>query len=226
MPKTKKRPQNSPDSRSQAGIWALLFLGVVVVAALLVYVRTTGTRVPADQLRTDRNVTAPSRNPGADTPTPERNEVEVLAPRYENGELKYHPTEVKVPRGTDPYLFAINSYLEQTRAIVPKNARAVRAQREGKTLVIDFNEAFRTTYGTDDERTLLDGLVNTAGQFEEVDQIVLMCAGEPLDSLGNVDLSEPLPVSHPKPGDPPNGQSTVDPKPGEPLAPSGKPSSR
>lgn len=223
MPKPKKNPRNSPSPAPARSPWGLLILALVVVGGLLVYVRQVGSRVPADQLRASReNPVEPSPGTGATTPTPNSppSEVKVLKPREEAGDISFTERTVPVPAGTDPYLLALNGFLDEVREIVPKDARAVRAQRDGDTLTVDFNAAFRTTYGTDDEHVILDGLTATARQFPGLTQIVVLCEGQPLDSLGNIDLTEPLPLDRavrPAPGDsaptdappPPSGTSST-----------------
>lgn len=117
-----------------------------------------------------------------------------LKPHFTNeGDLKYTKTEITIPEGADRYITVINAYLKETH-IAPGDARAESTELKGKTLTIKFNKAFDKTYGSDDERTLVNGILASLSQFSEVNFVVFTIEGTPMDSMGHLDLSEPLPV--------------------------------
>lgn len=59
---------------------------------------------------------------------------------------------------------------------------------------LSFNPAFESGYGTDDERTMIEGLQRTMGQFTDVQKIEIVVDGKNIESLGNIEISEPLDV--------------------------------
>lgn len=125
-----------------------------------------------------------------------KKDIKVYTPSYsDDGDLKMsHKTE-PVAQNQDPHVEAVNRYLAQLK-MVPKEARAVKCQISGGIATVDFSPPFETTYGTEDEQTVLKGVLTAMGQFPEVKQVRFTVAGRTLDSLGNVDLTTPQDVLH------------------------------
>jgi hypothetical protein len=93
-------------------------------------------------------------------------------------------------------VFAVNEFLTQA-AFLPKGARLVSARVHDGLAELDFSPEVAKTYGTDDERTLVNGILTAVGQFPEIKSATFLSGGKPIDSLGNIDLSEPQPVQRP-----------------------------
>lgn len=190
----RKKPR--PNSSSPSLVLGLLAaLGVVGFGALLAYVLSGPPRtVPVDQRRaTEAPVAADGGTPA---PSSGKEKVDVLTPRYENGDLRFERQPAAPPSGVDPYVFAVNSFLDRTR-FVPRKARLVRAERRGSLLRLHFSPEFDTTYGTEDEETLLNGILAAVGQFPEIEEVQFLIGERPMETLGNVDLSGPLRVRRP-----------------------------
>jgi len=127
-------------------------------------------------------------------------DVKVYSPRYDKGELKLDPGTVKPPEKADPKVFAVNSYLKNL-GFVPKGAALKSCVVKDGQATLDFNSAFETTYGTEDEQTVVKGLMTTMAQFSDVHTVLMTVEGKPLETLGNIDLTQPLPVPVPEKGD-------------------------
>ncbi|MCW5935824.1 MAG: GerMN domain-containing protein [Fimbriimonadaceae bacterium] len=162
----------------------VLVAGGSLFAGLAYYVKTSpALDVPKEMRRTDPRPSPP----GAHSDT-----VKVYRPSYDGNELKLHESATRAPRGVDQKVHAINSYLAEL-TVVPKTARAKSFTVNGSIATIDFTRDFETTYGTEDEQTIVKGLLATASQFG-VKQVRLTVEGKPLETLGNLDLTGLQPV--------------------------------
>lgn len=175
-------------------IGILMLCGVVGIA-LLAYVKFA----PADVVPNQVEIKKEDKGGGG---------VRLLTPYYKDNELVFRSEEVKVPPGEDKYVFAVNRYLRSVEA-VPIDAVLVKCTVKDGLATMDFNAAFRTSYGTDDESTLLNGLMTVMGQFQDVSFIKITVEGKDIESIGNMDLIDPLqvtrmnfPVSKPEPAKP------------------------
>ena len=119
--------------------------------------------------------------------------VQVLTPYYANDELRFRAEPMDVPPNVDPKVFALNTYL-RTVTFVPEDAVVKTVAVSNGVATADFNSAFYTSYGTADEATVVNGILAVLGQFPDVSSVLFKVDGEPIDSLGNLELTDPLPV--------------------------------
>jgi hypothetical protein len=165
-----------PKSKSLPALF--LAFGVAALGLLAIYARQEpASKVPENLRRQDSK----------------RSEVTTYVPKDREGSVVLEPRREPVPKGGHDMVFAVNQFLKST-GFVPPEARLLGAQVKQGTAYLDFNEAFRQTYGTEDEKTLLDGIRTTLGQFDEVQRVQFSISGEPMETLGNVDLGEPLDI--------------------------------
>jgi hypothetical protein len=136
--------------------------------------------------------------------------VHLLVPYYADHELKFTSEQFEVPRNVDPHVYVVNDYLRATR-FVPKEATVKTCVIEDGTATLDFTEAFYTSYGTEDESTVVNGILNVMGQFNDVSFVRILVEGKPIDTLGNIELTDPLPVIRPE-GLEPAGSAQQPPK--------------
>ncbi len=186
---TRKKPSNS-------GGWFVL-VGIAILGSAFAYVKYA-PQVPARQEAS--KVVATTQHEAATTTTaPERTDtknVSIKTPYYSGDDLKFTEKTEQVPKNADPIVFAVNRFLEKSH-IAPADAKAKTATLHDGLITIDFSPSFETTYGTEDERTMINGLIATLAQFKEIKQFQFTVSGKPLDTLGNVDLSKPLPLDGP-----------------------------
>ncbi len=187
MAKQKPTPKNFPTT----GLWLILLCGSLVVGGLASYAKFgPANRVPADQMRASRGSAAVPR--GQENPASAK-EVTTVTPRYDGENLKFDKVKTSVPAGADAVVFAVNDFLLQSK-LAPKQARLLSCKIDQGTAELDFNKAFETTYGTEDERTILTGILTAMGQFKSVERVLFLIEGKPLETLGNVDLTTPQKV--------------------------------
>lgn len=165
MSKSKKKP-------------VLIILGATLVLSVLtVFALNSPRQIPEDLAKKEQKGT----------------KVTELTPKYEDGDLKFDRKEGSSPAGSDAKVQVVNDYLDKIPA-VPKEAQLIDVKMEGATAVLNFNDAFRSGYGTEDEQIIVEGILTTLSQFAEVQNVLFKINGQPLDSLGNIDLSQPQSV--------------------------------
>lgn len=120
--------------------------------------------------------------------------VQLLTPYYADDELRFKNEPAEVPKDVDRHVFAVNAYLRATK-FVPQDAVLKTCTIENGLATLDFNSAFFTNYGTADESTVLNGILAVMGQFKDVSYVKIIVDGGTIDTLGNMDLIDPLPVT-------------------------------
>lgn len=118
--------------------------------------------------------------------------VIVYQPKFED-DLRFESRRELPPASADRMVYAVNAYLKEAN-LAPEGAAAKSCRLEGRTAVLDFTAPFRSTYGTEDERTLIEGILREMGQFREVDDVRFLVEGKPIETLGNIELTDPQPV--------------------------------
>ncbi|HAY13909.1 MAG TPA: GerMN domain-containing protein [Fimbriimonadaceae bacterium] len=124
---------------------------------------------------------------------PKGGEVTTLTPTYTGGEFGTKPGTKETPKGEDPMVFALNDYLDKVPA-VPKEADVLSVSVKEGIATVDFNDKIYAGYGAEDEQIIVRGLLRVMAQFPEVKSVTFTTSGQPLDSLGAIDLSSPQPV--------------------------------
>lgn len=177
-------PRNRRSKKTSSVYGWFVGIGLALLLGTAAYVQFGPSRqVPPDMRRTTDQTTASKAT-----------NVKVFEPEYHNGDLGFKQTEKAPPEGQDPMVYAVNQFLQGSK-VAPAGAKCTSAKKEGDTLVLDFSKEFDRTFGTEDEQTLLVGLSKAAGQFPGVQKIRILVDGKPIDSWGNVELTEPIPVS-------------------------------
>lgn len=167
---------------------AMIAVGALGLGALAAYVKYGGaSRVPDEVRRVESVQQSTSQKEDA----PES--VTLVTPTREGTELKLGTHKSDVPAGEDPRIFALNHFLRESK-IVPADARAVGIQVKDGVALVDVSPSFNQTYGSFDEEALLKGLCATLAQFKGIDKVQFFVDGKPVETLGNVDLTEPIPV--------------------------------
>lgn len=180
--------------KSGSPMIALMVVGLLGLGALAAYVKFGGAdKVPQEVRRVE---SLQKRDPAAQkdvTPTEQTVSVDLFTPSRESEELKFSKHQSDVPAGEDPRLFALNHFLQVSKIADPK-AKAVGIQVKDGVALIDVSPEFNQTYGTFDEEAMLKGMGTTLAQFKEIERFQFFVEGKPITTLGNVDLSEPIPV--------------------------------
>lgn len=166
--------------------------GVIAFGGFAAYAKfSPANRVPEAQLRKDRNPAAEPSEPRIQSA-----DVTLLKPVYNGDDLTFESSKGKAPSGEDSRVFAVNEYLKKLPQ-VPAGSRLLSCQVADAVATLDFSPEFETTYATEDERTVLEGILTVMGQFDGIDAVRFTVAGKTLETLGNVDLTTPQPVLRP-----------------------------
>ncbi len=166
----------------------MLCVGVFGLGALAAYVKLGGAdKVPASE----RSATLPGQ--GAQKSA---RPVTVLTPRYSDDKLLFDKTQKTSPEGQDAMVYALNEFLAGSK-VTPTDARAESCTVKDGVAMVEFSKAFDRTYGTEDEHTVVEGILRTMGQFPEISSVQFNVGGQPLETLGNIDLTTPQPVLRP-----------------------------
>ena len=190
---SKKRQTHN--QRPTNALWGMLLAGALVTGSLAAWVQMSPNKsIPVEEHRVAR---LPEHQSKRDVPTTHKQDpgkIQVLKPRFEGQDLKYDRHEAVVPEGQNKMVFAVNQYLKESK-VAPAAAQATKASIDKRgDLTLEFNSDFDRTYGTEDERTLVDGILRTLGQFSEINSVRFTINGQQMETLGNIDLTTPQAV--------------------------------
>ncbi len=185
MPRKSKRHGTPATTRF---VWALLMVAVVALGAMAGYVVLT----PSPVKRGDNEAPLPVEKTAKQT----EREVEVLTPRFVGRELRFEARSQTPPQGEDARVFAVNAFLDRVAA-APRQARATSCAVKDGLATVNFTAEFDQTYGTDDEQVIVNGVLTALGQFPDIQTALFQVEGRPLETLGNIDLTEAQAVIRP-----------------------------
>jgi len=153
-------------------------IGMIGFAGMAIYVANGRQKIPAE-------LKAPAVR------TRHADEVSTIKPVRSGTDLDLNKVKSQVPANEDPIVFTVNEFLKNS-TIPSKDARLLAVTLDDGLATLSFNEAFRQTYGTTDEETLLKGIMESLRQFPSIKRVQFSINSQPLDTLGSVDLSMPL----------------------------------
>jgi hypothetical protein len=125
-----------------------------------------------------------------------KSQVRVPIARAEDDNVKIESEVRDRNAGQDPVVIAVNSFLKETH-IAPPDAQLLKTTFEDDHLVLEFNAAFNHTFGTDDERTLLKGILLAVKENSRAKTVSFYADGKEIETLGSVDLTGKTPVDMP-----------------------------
>ncbi|HEY3780009.1 MAG TPA: GerMN domain-containing protein [Fimbriimonadaceae bacterium] len=198
MPSKKSRKPGP----SKAAFVVVILICLTAVGALAKYVQMGHSIVPAFEHRQDTS----------------QDEASVTRPRRDRRELKqdedqpqaqgpfvYTPIAssstkigfVKTPvssSGSDAKVYVINKFLETTKIADP-SAKLLSVTVNDGVASLYFNAEMNKTVGTDDEQTLLEGILKNLSQFPDIKSALFFADGKQIETFGNSDLTEAQPVT-------------------------------
>lgn len=125
-------------------------------------------------------------------PTPK--DVSVPKADWSSGELKFENSDIKIPPQEEPKRYLLNHYLADL-SFVPSDARVKTVKVENGIAHVDFASSIFAGYGSEDEATLINGVMKTLQQFKDVKYVQILVDGEKIETLGNIEIQDPLPLS-------------------------------
>lgn len=176
-------------SRNSKSLLIFAILGIGIVGGLGAYVKMSGTGIPPEEHR-EQNPGKKLEPPKVDVKSHEETQaLKSFVPHFsESGDLSFTTKPLTVPDGEDARVYAVNHFLQETK-VAPAEAKLMSIDVHDGIATLSFNKAFFDGYGTDDERTLVEGLQKTLGQFKEIQTLDFRNEGAKVESLGNIELS-------------------------------------
>lgn len=173
----------SSGSVNKLALIVVALIAFAGVASLAIYVRNA-PKIQFDELRPERR------------PTPQKgNTVLVPVPKVDGNEnVTFEKSPSKVPKNSDPLLFAVNQFLGNMPGL---NLTAERVRVDNNIAMIDFPASTVFSFGSAEEATFLNGLRSAAGQFESIESVEIYVGGQRVDELGHNQITNPLPVIRP-----------------------------
>lgn len=172
----------------------LALLGAGVFAAYVKF-DAKASHVPSDLRRTEPDVDIDSKPIQKTVPaTTSTASSSLLVPTIENNEVKLVKPAAATQNGVKPEVDLINQSLH---SLLIKDGRAVGLEMKGHIALVDFNQAIDKGYGTIEEGNLIKALQMALGQFKGIDQFKIIVEGQPIESLGNIELTAPIDVIRP-----------------------------
>lgn len=116
---------------------------------------------------------------------------QLRVPTLSGDDVKLGRKAGPVPSGVKPMVFIANETLKDLKI---DKARAIGVDIHGRNALIDFNPEIEKGYGSTEEGEVIRALSAALGQFSEIDTFQIVVDGKTLDTLGELDLSEPIAV--------------------------------
>lgn len=151
----------------------------------------------------------PDAKPRVESPQPEINnpapkpivaaqptKLTLFLPHMGTKGLAFENRLVEIPSDSDVRVTLINQFLKESKIASP-DARLLGIQVIDGVAHLGFSREFDRTFGTFEEKSLLDGFSANLGQFPEIQSYVLEIDAKQMETLGSVDLKDPVPVIRP-----------------------------
>ena len=122
-------------------------------------------------------------------------EIDVPVPKGEDGKVVWESQPEEVEEGVDPVVSAVNAFLKlpNVSQIAP-NAKCVVVKYVGGNAELHFENLFGRGYGTDNEKTLIDGIIKSVAKNSNVRTVTFYQNGKAVTALGNLEIEGPQPV--------------------------------
>lgn len=127
-------------------------------------------------------------------------ETKVYYPDESGTKLVPVEREIKFADENEKYVAAVDKLMEQPKekeltTIFPKHAKIKSIKREGETAIVDFDKDIAKGFvgGSTGEEFLINSIVDTLTEFNEIEQVKFLIDGQEVETLsGHMDLSEPI----------------------------------
>lgn len=202
-------------------LYTILMAGCLV-AGLAAYVKftpadkATDVRQPfADEVFPDRNSNSglSVANQGGDPFT--QKQVSIAIVRFDGNKLTFEESKVEVPKGQNSAVYAVNEFLNRS-GVADGPVQLLDIKLDGKVALLYFNKAFaEQSLGSQDESTLLNGILAVIGQFGVIEEAEFFADGHQVEALGHMELIGPQKVIRPaqwKNPSSPDGTTPIEPQ--------------
>ena len=163
---------------------------------------------PPKTVQTEKPEQKPAENkpekPAEPKHTPEQKvqstEVKVYYPDESGTKLVPVETKIQFVDESEKYSAALSELMQQPKdknltTVFPSHAKVKSVTREGDTAIVDFDGSIVKGFvgGSTGEEFLVNSVVDTLTEFNEIKQVKFLIDGEEIETLsGHMDLSEPI----------------------------------
>lgn len=186
--KRKKRNKKN----AQGILVALALIALASFAGLAAYVRFSPAGEYSRMEKTKLEVIKKERKKPASKRIEESQQVYVPRPFARGGSVEWTFEIVQAQHGVDPLVLAVNRFLESSK--IASNAKLLEVRYRGENAELEFENLFYSGYGTDDEQTLLKGILIAVSENSKAKTVTFYENGKLVRSLGNIELEIPQPV--------------------------------
>lgn len=171
--------------KGNLGAILAIVIGFAAVGGLTVYaLQPQANKVPEQARLTDESKASEGMTA----------EVKLLRPNLDDDlNLTYTTTSFLAP-ADDAIAYVLNDYLTSIPSVTSIEP-VLWTKKDGSTLIVEFDPDFVRGYGTEEEMVIVNGILASVSQFDGIQQVAFNSEGKPVDSLGNISLLEPQPVS-------------------------------
>jgi spore germination protein GerM len=176
--------------------------------ALLAAVVVMGAAVGGGMWFANKNA-PPRKEPAATGPeasvppsaVARRQNVKVYVARKAGDDVKLFPEERAIPSGGDPHrgaierLLATNHEAGSSQYLIPLGTKLLGMKVNDGIAYADFSHELRDNFegGSTGEALLVNAIVHTLTQFEDVKKVQILIEGKTVESIGgHLDISQPI----------------------------------
>ena len=182
-------------------VFMLVLLGAMGAGVLAYYVQSnpSAQRVPAALRRPEPEVHSSAHaqsHPSATVEVETKPVDGTLVPKLEGNNVRLVSPEKAPLEGEDPKTFVASHVLT---AAGLDAVRCLGVQVKDGVALVEFSKELEDGVGSMEEGDFVKMLEVGFGQFSDVKSVQILVNGKPVDSLGHLELGDPLPVSAPGP---------------------------
>ncbi|MEN6371152.1 MAG: GerMN domain-containing protein [Armatimonadota bacterium] len=172
---------------------------IIAIASLAVWynksIKTTshpGADIPAVQ----------HQKPDHGTVVKPKRKVNIYVMKIVGMDPRLVPVERSVPADADPHRAALEALLATNteeaapaKYLIPQGTKLIGVKIKKRTAYADFSKEIRDNFtgGSMNEALLVNAIVHTLAQFDDVKKVQIMVEGKKVESLGgHLDISQPL----------------------------------
>lgn len=131
----------------------------------------------------------------------QHNNVKVYVVKKTNGDVKLFPEERSVSADVDPHkgaierLLATNHEAGSSQYLIPLGTKLRGLEIKRGIAYADFSHELRDNFegGSEGEALLVNAIVHTLTQFDDVKKVQILVEGKKIESLGDhLDISQPI----------------------------------
>lgn len=178
-------------------LFAAVVLVIVIVGLAVWYNNSSKTTTRPE---TNPPVTNPNTNYNSQTKTDRK--ISIYVTKVVGMEPRLVPVERAVPSSIDPHKAALEALLatnrektEPAKYLVPQDTKLIKVKVKDRTAYADFSKEIKENFsgGSMNEALLVNAIVHTLTQFDDVKKVQIMVEGKKVESLGgHLDVSQPI----------------------------------